>query len=123
MCGLLTGGSDECWWDCHVEKLELSYRLGFFRTFIPDPSCLTDCYPADHCLSLLLADYQAAGGICRGSYLDVFLPGLFPVSNKTCKYYNSEDCECTVNDYLNNVCSLKETIAKDCWWWEVDHEP
>ena len=30
-----------------------------------------------------------SGGICRGSYLDVTYPGLYPVSNQTCELYNS----------------------------------
>ena len=47
------------------------------------PTCLADCFPTDHCLSSLLADYQAAGGICRGSYLDI---GVLPVSDQTCEF-------------------------------------
>ena len=42
---------------------------------------MADCYPADHCLSSLLADYQAAGGICQGSFLDIYYPGDFPVTD------------------------------------------
>ena len=87
MCGLTIGGSDECWWDCRREIIENRTNMGQFFSYMPDPSCLTDCYPSDHCLSLLLADYKAAGGICRGSLLDVNYPGLFPVSNQACEVY------------------------------------
>ena len=69
---MTTGGQEECWWqDCYE-----------YIDFILPPTCLSDCYPADHCLSSLLADYQAAGGVCPGSYLDVVYPGLFQVSDQ-----------------------------------------
>ena len=73
-CGLVTGGSPECWWTCDEEG----------QFFLP-PTCLAECYPADHCLSSLISDYQAAGGICRGSWADVRFPGLFQVSNQSCE--------------------------------------
>ena len=46
---------------------------------------MVDCFPdEDNCLTSLLADYQAAGGICRDSWLDFEYPGLYPVSDQYC---------------------------------------
>ena len=91
MCGLVTGGRDECWWNCTIERVEDPSRPGSWFLFIPDPPCLANCYPADHCLSRLLADYQSAGGICRGSMLDIIAPGVFPVTNKSCELHQPDD--------------------------------
>ena len=44
----------------------------------------------------------------RGSWLDVTYPGLFPVSNQTCEFFN---CECTLDDVLNNACTTEEFLA------------
>ena len=112
MCGLLTGGSEECWWDCHIQRVERPELPGKWFSIIPDPSCLTDCYPADHCLSLLLADYQAAGGICRGSFLDVTFPGVFPVSNQACELY---EISWTGYDLRTGLCSerTKQLLSTD----------
>ena len=90
-CGLTTGGREECWWSCEVRRVEEPFAPGIYYPLIPEPSCLSDCYPADHCLSSLLADYHSAGGICQGSRMDVIYPGLFPVSNKSCELYEAED--------------------------------
>ena len=84
LCGLTTGGSEECWWRCNIQRVEHPLRPGIFLKLILNPSCLSECYPADHCLSSLLADYQAAGGVCQGSYLDVRYPGVFNVSDQPC---------------------------------------
>ena len=74
-CGVTTEGQPECWW-----KYEVHGR------FLLPPSCISDCYAADHCLSSLIADYQAAGGICQGSELDLYYPGLFNVSDQPCEF-------------------------------------
>ena len=118
LCGLTTGGSEECWWRCNIQRVEHPLRPGIFLKLILNPSCLSECYPADHCLSSLLADYQAAGGICQGSWLDLNYPGLLPVSNQACELFTPGDCDCTFEDYLNFVCTEEETLAADCWWWE-----
>ena len=78
-CGLTTGGREECWWDCGLQRVDGD-------TYLLPPSCLADCFPTDHCLSSLLADYQAAGGICQGGYMDRNYPGVFPVSDQTCEF-------------------------------------
>ena len=93
MCGLVTGGREECWWDCHTEIREFTWRPweeAEFVVHITNPSCLEDCYPPDHCLSSLLADYKAAGGVCQGSFLDVTFPGLYPVSDKPCELHEDD---------------------------------
>ena len=83
-CGVTTGGRPECWWDCYTQTI-----ITNGNEFFHPPSCLADCY---QCLSSLLADYQAAGGVCQGSYLDVTYPGLFNVSDQSCElddYYGT----------------------------------
>ena len=114
MCGLVTGGSDECWWTCKIQRVENPVIPGGSYPFIPDPSCLAECYPADHCLSLLLADYHNAGGICRGSWLDVTFPGLFPVSNKSCELYET-DYPDSETDLKTGLCSesTKKSFSSD----------
>ena len=104
MCGLVTGGTEECWWTCNIQKVEDQEDPGGWYPCITDPSCLAECYPADHCLSLLLTDYQNAGGICRGSYLDVLAPGLFPVSNKSCELDENRYSE---TDLKSGLCSRR----------------
>lgn len=94
MCGLVTGGSEECWWDCHTQIREFTWRPGNgleWLVYISNPSCLEDCYPPDHCLSSLLADYKTAGGVCKGSFLDIRFPGLYPVSELPCELYEDDD--------------------------------
>ena len=92
----MTGGREECWWDCYKDQY-------FYDEFLLPPSCLADCYPPDHCLSSLLADYQAAGGICPGSYLDVYY--AVPVSNQSCENHDlcSERTKLLLMDQENCV--------------------
>ena len=91
MCGLVTGGRPECWWSCDIQRVENPSKPGRVLQLIAEPSCLSDCYPGGHCLNALLADYHSAGGICRGSYLDVIAPGLFPVSRQPCELHEPDD--------------------------------
>ena len=58
---------------------------------------------------------------CRGSWLDIFAPGLFPVSSQSCQLYNPEDCECTQEDYLLGVCTYEEYLTADCYWRKDYH--
>ena len=90
----MTGGREECWWGCETQ---VSTGSVSGAEFLLPPTCLSDCYPADHCLSSLLADYQVAGGVCSGSYAEVHYPGLFPVSDQPCEF----------NDYgvVRGLCS------------------
>lgn len=110
MCGLTTGGSEECWWTCDVRYLEDGEVLGQLKYYpyhplILNPSCLSGCYPENHCLSSLLDDYEAAGGICPGSNLDKTFPGMFQVSNKSCGC--SERTQELLRDRWNCIYPLK----------------
>ena len=90
LCGLTTGGREECWWSCEISKLE-QYGRSQFLHFVNNPTCLESCYPEIHCLSSVLAEFRSAGGICPGSRADVQYPGLFQVSNRSCEMYKPED--------------------------------
>ena len=87
-CGLTTGGRAECWWNCYQ-----------YVIFVLPPACLSDCYPADHCLSALIAEYQAVGGVCRGSYLDIVYNGVFNVSDQHC------DVDVASTNVVKGLCS------------------
>ena len=76
-CGLATGGKEECFWDCPV----LRFSNLTFLQITNEPSCLTDCFLPNSSVRILLNDYQKAGGICKGSFGDVFYTGVFPISN------------------------------------------
>ena len=78
MCGLTTGGVEECWWDCDFKRVQRFMSPGEFEIFIDNPTCLADCLP--QCVSSLLADYQSAGGTCTGSC--GAYPGVYPVSDQ-----------------------------------------
>ena len=106
-CGLTTGGRSECWWDCPTERVEMPGFPGVWSLYITSPSCLSDCYPQpDHCLNSLLADYKAAGGVCKGSSLDTNFPGLFPTSTQDCVLARDCDCPCTQEEIDNQVCTV-----------------
>ena len=38
MCGIATGGSDDCFWDCEIEMVNNG-------PIISTPECLLDCFP------------------------------------------------------------------------------
>ena len=104
MCGMTTGGREECSWDC------LILRFGF--NFVFNLDCLDDCYPPDHCLSSLLRDYNTAGGICRGGFFDVRYPGLYRVSNQPCEFFQDESNK--VWDIKTGLCSSEtEELLRD----------
>ena len=58
------------------------------QTFLVPPTCMADCYPADHCLSSLLADYEAAGGVCAGFFGLLDFPGVYQESELQCEFDN-----------------------------------
>ena len=112
-CGLSTTGSDECWWDCKFERFQYHLEPWFYLRRISNFECLDDCYPPDHCLSRLIGDYKAAGGICKGSYLDTFYNanGSFNVSKTICEF-NEESSKPW--DIKTGLCSEKtETLLLD----------
>ena len=74
MCGITTGGREECDWDCEVKSIGGSVVIG-------NPECFDDCFPRDSGISMFIEDYKAAGGICVET-------GIWPVAT------NAEDlCE------------------------------
>ena len=104
-CGLTTGGRSECWWDCEFQ-LYPGPTPTTHVDFITDLSCLSDCYPPDHCLYSVLADLQTAGGICRSSQLDLQFPGLFPTSVTPCEFHVPDDFY-WFTDIKTGLCSQK----------------
>ena len=40
MCGITTGGSDDCFWNCKIEQIGPDNR-----PFITPPECLLECFP------------------------------------------------------------------------------
>ena len=60
--------------------------------------CLDNCVP---CLNSLVADYQAAGGVCSGSVLESILPDLYLY------LYQVSDQECVMsgNNVMRGLCS------------------
>ena len=63
MCGVTTGGAEECYWDCNVVRAPDEaplYAAGVYS----NPECLLDCFAPDHCISKLIRDYLRAGGTC-----------------------------------------------------------
>ena len=62
---------------------------------------MADCYPADHCLSSLLVDYQAAGGVCP--WFGLANNGWEGVFN-----YTDQQCEYDVYGYVERgLCSAR----------------
>ena len=64
MCGVTTGGKAECEWDC---KIVTSNSNGSGQVSLENPECFDDCFTPDHCVSLFLQDFKAAGGTCYTS--------------------------------------------------------
>ena len=96
-CGVVTGGREECYWDCQVSRVD-------DLQVVNNPECLRDCFPAAHCVQQLLDDYEAAGGICQGSLGD-------NIFNTGGNVFNTVPC--TVNVFLglptilSGVCSVQ----------------
>ena len=86
MCGITTGGTHECWWDCQINIIEGLLRPGDYRSYIENVECLEDCYTPGHCLRSLLDDLRSAQGICKDSYIDNRFPGWLPISNISCEF-------------------------------------
>ena len=93
----MTGGSDECWWKCQIADQSDSFSA---QTFFVPPTCMADCFPDDHCISSLLADYEAVGGVCPGYFGNDLYPGV----------YQESDQQCEFDDYgfvVRGLCSLR----------------
>ena len=76
MCGVTTGGSENCEWDC------IPRGGGFYS----NPECLLDCFPEGHCVKKLLGDYLTVGGICAESSFGDQIKDILPATSKECEY-------------------------------------
>ena len=56
MCGVTTGGKEECDWDCNVELGTLVLQ----EQQIINPECLEDCFEKTHCVRRLLEDPECS---------------------------------------------------------------
>ena len=90
LCGIPTGGSQECNWDC---------KLGYQGYVFSNPECLKDCFPTNHCVNRILKDFIEAGGICDKNYSD-----FYPIAPR-------KNCKKVLQDLPIGACS-KETINK-----------
>ena len=77
VCGITTGGEENCEWDC-IPSLGSSYYQ--------NPECLIDCFEANHCAVEAINDYKAANGICIGSSFGDLGATVYPTSTKECDY-------------------------------------
>jgi len=79
MCGVTTGGQDECYFDCKMVSCVENYDI-----LVEDLHCLTDCFEdkPDSCVTALLNDIISNGVCLKG-------PGLYPV-NTSCTYEEIE---------------------------------
>ena len=57
MCGITTGGKEECEWDCEVAFGES--LIGIVFTKFTNPQCLRDCFPSSHCVNNFLDDLSS----------------------------------------------------------------
>ena len=91
MCGIPTGGKDECWWSCSKiyasSPGDFGITLDFSLIYIVDPFCLEKCFPDDSCFSSLLNDYKIAGGVCKGSFPDIL--GFLNASDLPCSGFET----------------------------------
>jgi len=73
MCGVTTGGHDECYFDCKSVRCTKDENI-----LIEDLRCLTDCFEnkPDSCVTALLNDVISNGVCFEG-------PGIYPV-NSSC---------------------------------------
>merc|ERR1711976_21330 len=69
-CGIVTGGREECHWDCEIVFTDDD------RFRVRNPECVKDCFPPYHCANSLIDDYLNAGGICDGSLGTFLYPGV-----------------------------------------------
>ena len=85
MCGLTTGGNENCEWDC----INGNYEVGGIQiasSLYSNIECLRDCFSEeDHCVVKVLNDFENAGGICGESYFSS-QQNTFPTTENECKY-------------------------------------
>ena len=101
MCGLTTGGSENCEWDC------IPLGGGFYS----NPECLLDCFPEGHCVDKLLKDYLTVGGICAESSFGDQIKDILPAASKDCEYITIPIGENNVpHNFTINGILKKETL-------------
>ena len=100
ICGVTSGGREECDWDCQPLDLNTNTNIdqdflgvitifseiffGLPERIFTNPQCLEDCFPEDHCLNTLINDFTSAGGICEGNIFDL---GILPTTNN-CTFFD-----------------------------------
>ena len=99
ICGITTGGKENCEWDCIP-----SSSFSFYK----NPECLIDCFDEDHCAVKAINDYRAANGICRGNSF-VLDNNELPTSTLQCEY----ESFINDNDFPLNVTLTKRGIFNE----------
>ena len=79
--------TDQCWADCELTD-----------NYVTNPACLLDCFPAHHCLTSLLLDFTGAGGVCGGTFISQYYPGLWPTSDRNCTFLAETDQHFTARE-------------------------
>ena len=78
-CGLTTGGSENCEWDCKHEY----YAVAYYEP----PECMLDCFEDNTCGKKAIQEYIDAGGLCGGSSSYNLFPFYYHISpNVECQY-------------------------------------
>ena len=54
MCGLTTGGREDCYWDCNI----ITDR--YYRKLVTNPECLLDCYSKVEHSFIFMMDFKNA---------------------------------------------------------------
>ena len=96
LCGITTGGRENCEWDCEPDY--------YAEVIYENPRCFMDCFDEDHCVTNILLDYIEAGGLCKGSSFHEQFDRVLPIV---------VDCELeTIGDvtYTTNGIFRRETL-------------
>ena len=125
MCGVTTGGSEDCFWECNIEQIGNTNI-----PFITPPECLLNCFPEvcniyctlmqknhfhtifqDNCFHHLIQDYLKTG-ICEGTPDPVYNPLNYPTSSCKTKFQNA------ITKIKEGVCSEETekllTLRNEC---------
>ena len=79
VCGLTTGGNENCEWDCTSDYYGAPY-------YSP-PECMFDCFEDNTCGKKAIQEYIDAGGICNGSSsYNLFVNYNYNVDIADCQY-------------------------------------
>lgn len=76
-CGLTTGGSENCEWDCEHDYYAVAY-------YAP-PECMLDCFEDNTCGKKAIQEYIDVGGVCHESSAYNLFPSY---------YHNQLNAEC-----------------------------